>query len=206
MKKAILFFVFLALTVFFFTSCNKKDQNPYVINVDVENGSEYDADSIIIKIYPAHEFYGQNMIIARKAYNNGKFSFTLPDTLEEKYLEKPASRIGMSEKHDYIKISDPEARLSSFVNMEAYKEGKYWGVISPIPVDDSEDNSFARYWYADRPFTLNAKSITPFFDTIVCNVTFKKGWNIVLITGNDKGEHSKTNIISDVPKDLKWTY
>jgi outer membrane murein-binding lipoprotein Lpp len=205
--------IFLSLAAFVIagfvlTGCSKDNSDDdssglSTIKANVENGNNYNSkiDSVKAMAYPAetsqYNFIGT--AIANAKYANGGFTLTLPEKLDDQYLEL----VDMTDIREGLEVSDNNFK-TCFVNLIAYKSGvPVGGMIYSNQGGDS--GSGAEFIYVDRNVSITGSGSEDEYD-YTYNVSIKKGWNILYYIENSTSTRSSEEYTSKAPSGMKWYF
>lgn len=179
--KTIRFLSFLLILSFIFISCENEEPEKnefYPLGVSVEDGGNYDIDSVVAKIaYSNKANEWDTVAIASSAYSRGNFFLFLPKILDEKYLVNattifnPGSFDMYDEYDDLVLVSDTTAKIKIIPLLYAYKGDKETGCFY------SSGKSLV---YTNKPFNIVGSYVDPRFIAFVVDrfdIRFKQGWN-----------------------------
>lgn len=198
-----------------FISCDKEDKDPIedssvvnTITAVVENGNDYKIDAVKAFIGNGEIINFETGEIASSDYKNGRFTLSLPQTIENQYLELLFDE---DEMPDAIKISDVNVK-ACYLWIEAYQSGTEAGEFEYEYLSADETVGIeTSYTYVDRDCSIKGSYSEIDEDETynsTYNVSLKKGWNIVYVK---RTESEKTNTYtyeatSSVQSGLKWYF
>jgi hypothetical protein len=177
------------------------------ITVNVENGGEYDVEidsvkaNITISVTEKYDsktntyYYTKEIYtLTTAAYNNGKFTLSLPETVSDDLLDDDLIFEDYDKLPEGVIASDSELKGAP-VMIEAYHNGKIVGVCYYT----NEDKNWVGYLiYADRNFSLIGSRTEEDGGAYKWNVHLKKGWNMVYEKQNQK------ELTTTAPAGMKW--
>jgi len=145
---------------------------------------------------------GEDEPIATGTYENGRFKLTLPNTIDDCYLDK-ASNLGGRWRY----ISNPNVKMGEICYISAYNEAD--NEIGSFGYFESRDTS-ATYVYADRSVTITG-SYDGREGIFIYDCSLKKGWNVVyyISWGEDEDEDYRYHTLTTKKPSnitLKWHY
>ncbi len=177
-----------------FTSCDKDDESPETNSINpivatVVDGSSYDPDRV--------EGYLGNSLnpLATAPYSNGGFTLTLPETVDDEYLQKQ-----LVELADEFTVSDTNAK-TNYLQIYGYKSNNIMGEFRYMNPSTSMKIE-AHYMYSDRDVSVTGSRLMYDDENLVYDLYLKAGWNIVYMIPSSTGI---TYSASD-PGGFVWTF
>jgi hypothetical protein len=141
------------------------------------------------------EFFDEDVVIASGEFKNGGFKLQLPKTISDSDL------MLATDWFENNVVSDKNAKITWCEPDFVYgfdENGEEVGIFYLSSGDMIDDDSFARYIYADRKFTVKGS------DNYSVDCTFNEGWNILYEVYDDPEELLTTNKPSG--KDFRWLF
>ncbi|MDL2290297.1 hypothetical protein LJB95_02715 [Paludibacteraceae bacterium OttesenSCG-928-F17] len=210
MKKIKLFALCLAASAFVFTGCDKDkggdggDNGITTITINVENGADYEADSVYMTAYKYDTlgYVADEVILARAAYNGGKISLS-PTAPPANLLDNVTN---INNKFDYLTISDETVKMLSNFSFIVLKDGKK---IGDLDFEDSPTNSSMEGWYtyADKKVNITGEEVSEIWkEKIVFNVAFNQGWNVMRVVYREDNGYDVWDYTANNVQGLKWFF
>ena len=166
------------------------------ITAQVENGNSYNSVIQLVKAEIWDDEADELAVIATGNYSNGGFTMVLPATVKNSLL------IAVKEWWDELQnivISNNNTKITYFEDVIGYNSAGE-EVYSFVHNKHNEEgiNAFVYYVYADNDVTITGSNYH-----IICNMSLKKGWNIVYITVAET-ENGKSEMTTNAVSGLKW--
>jgi hypothetical protein len=212
MKRNVLIKFFVCLfTVVALCSCDKDDDEGYIITAQVENGSNIDLDEVKAEIGYETDLSRIATEIASSEYRNGKFRLKLPATVSDKYI------VELGEMPDGVTVTNPDVKGGG-ISIEAYKSGENTGAFYYAA------NTLASYCigellYVNRDVnitgatTVTEETYEPYEGIMYTynwtekyDLHLKTGWNWIYLKETDKGNAGEVEATTQAPSGLKWYY
>lgn len=192
-KKA--YYAVLITMSLILAGCDKDDneaESPLVgntITAQVENGKAYSSvfSSVKITIYGG---YSAGTEIASSDYVDGRFTFTLPETINSQYLRSMVELFGAGSG---VQVSDKSAK-GTYIDFPGYDTaGEY---VEDFFYSGSLEPIYGNFMYVDRDVSLTGSD-----NISIYSVHLKKGWNVQYSIPKGQYKDEKT---TKAPNGMKW--
>jgi hypothetical protein len=199
MKKQSILIMMASIAIsFLFFSCQDKDltSNNQVIAKDIVNSS---GDITTVEAVIDNFETDEEIVVATTKYEKNGFKIKLPQTVSDQYLYKQELEF---EGEDWIKVSDPEAKVNVVWFIAKNNKNEYIGMFYYMGIS-TRYYAHAMYLYSDRKFTITGKfDEDGYAEEYDCNI--KKGWNVMYLFA----EHfeDRYTVTTKKPTDLKMDW
>ena len=187
---------------------SSQNPQPFTITAVVQNGSAHNnliskvAAYVWVEEEGVVDEYGdpkwEKIELASGNYANGGFTMTLPETLDDKFLENILdSEFGdmgtanpTNAKICAIHKSEFEAYSSNGTNVGYFFHGSYY-----------DPEIWALYVYADREVSVTADE-----SDFLMTMSLKKGWNVVYVWYDDDDNHFISTTMPSIFQGMLWKF
>jgi hypothetical protein len=169
----------------------------------VESGSSYNSSIDTVKaVVDINNVY---FTIASEKYNNGGFTISLPQTVDDKYLEKMTT-----DMPEGITINDSQVKGCG-IELKGYKSNQALGIFQYTLTNDADAGNEGAYVYVDKNVTITgsySESLLGATIKVVYDLSLKKGWNLAYMqtTTSETNMSATLKISNEKISGLKWFF